>query len=157
MRQGRPPGLLSLWMVAVLLLASLCGPVSDAAVTGDESVASGRIYFRAYDMLTGEKLTWGWETVDPAQALNFLIKVDGAVINSSIGDSGSGEYVAVKDCRVVLEWANQWMTETRFHFWVDREISSTRYIPYAIALALVIAVPAVLILLIKRRADRKNA
>jgi hypothetical protein len=156
MRRHRQPWLRILRMLAVMLAASSCVPAAGAAVTGDETVAPGRIYYRAYDMLAGEKLSWEWDIIDPENDLTFSVKVDGAVVNSSRGISGSGGYVAERDCRVVLEWINYWPTGARFHFWVDREISSNRYIPYAIALGLVVAVPAVLIVLVKRRADRKN-
>lgn len=126
-------------------------------MTGEESLEPGHIYYRAYDMKAGDKLTWEWHALAPGGNLTCSLSISGRTLDLTRGGSGSGTYLADIDRPVRLEWTNYWLNETAFHFRVDLELNPSRYIPYIYGIVLVNSICIGLIVVLRLLPDRKKA
>lgn len=157
MTARRAKGLSLLAVLALLGLALPLAPGAIGAAVGDESLQGGQYYYRKYDLLAGEKLTWDWHTVPAGGNLTFELTVDGTDVMRAEGDSGSGEYTAGKDCHAIIKWTNWYSGEVTFHYQVEREISPNRYVPAILAVVAVVVAITIAFVVVRQRLARKKA
>ena len=157
MTARRAKDLSLLTVLALLGLALVLAPGAMGAATGDETVQYKEYYYRDYDLLAGEKLTWDWHTVPAGGNLTFALTVDGKSVVWVDGDSGSGEYTAEKDCHAAMQWINYRPENATFHYWVEREISPNRYVPAVLGVVTAAVAITIVIIVVRPRLARKKA